>query len=93
MTDNDNVARLFERHRELEATATAVPMLVQRLQELREWQAARLAQTYQDLRRDPHFSQGSEFLLSDLYGQDFARRNLELARVCAISRAHCRHPR
>lgn len=81
MTAEDNVARLFERHRELEARPSAVPLLAERLQELREWQAARLAHTYQDLRRDPQFSRAVEFFLSDLYGQDFARRNLELSRV------------
>lgn len=81
MTDNDNVARLFERRRELEARPSTAPLLAQRLQELRAWQAARLAQTYQDLARDPQFSQAVAFFLSDLYGQDFARRNLELARV------------
>jgi hypothetical protein len=81
MTADNHVAQLFERHRELAMRPSAVPLLAQRLQELREWQAARLAQTYQDLRRDPKFSQAVEFFLSDLYGQDFARRNLELSRV------------
>jgi hypothetical protein len=81
MTADDQVARLFERHRELEARPSTVPLLAQRLQDLREWQATRLAQTYQDLRRDPQFSQAVKFFLSDLYGQDFARRNLELSRV------------
>ncbi len=81
MTADDPLARLFERHRALEAQPSAVPLLAQRLQELRQWQAARLAQTYQDLRRDPQFSQAVEFFLSDLYGQDFSRRNLELSRV------------
>jgi hypothetical protein len=81
MTTDDHVERLFERHRELEARPSTVPLLAQRLKDLREWQAARLAQTYQDLRHDPQFSQAVEFFLTDLYGQDFSRRNLELSRV------------
>lgn len=81
MTPVDNVGPLFERRRLLEAQSSAVPGFAQRLQELRAWQANRLALTYQDLRQDPLLSQAIEFFLSDLYGQDFARRNLELARA------------
>jgi len=87
MTADDHIERLFERHQELEARSSAVPSLAQRLQELRDWQALRLAQTYQDLRRDAQFSQAVEFFLTDLYGRDFARRNLEISRVWRFIRS------
>jgi hypothetical protein len=82
MARSDNLDQLIERRQRLEARQTAEPEFAQRLQELRAWQAARLAQTYQDLRRDPQLSPAVEFFLSDLYGpQDFTRRNLELTRA------------
>lgn len=52
---------------------------------LKEWQAARLAQTYADLLDDPRHSPAAEFFLSDLYGpKDFRTRDEELARVVPI---------
>lgn len=87
MTAGDYVEGLFTRHQELEACSAAEPSLAQRLQELRDWQATRLARTYQDLRRDAQFSQAVEFFLTDLYGRDFARRNLEMSRVWRYIRA------
>jgi len=78
----DNSDRFIEQRGQLEAMAAEQPELAQRLRELRTWQAARLALTYQDVRRDPQLSRAAEFFLTDLYGpQDFARRNQELARA------------
>jgi len=54
--------------------------LEERLQELRSWQARRLAMTYDDFRRDPHCAAAVEFFLSDLYGpRDLSRREQDLA--------------
>jgi hypothetical protein len=56
--------------------------IARRLQELRAWQAARLARTYADLRRDPLAADALSFFLSDLYGpRDLARRDREVARA------------
>jgi hypothetical protein len=74
--------QLFERRRQLDAQLAAAPELAPRLQQLRSWQADRLARTYADLRRDPQLSGGLEFFLTDLYGpQDFTRRNRQLSRA------------
>lgn len=52
---------------------------------LKEWQAARLADTYADLLADPRHKTAAEFFLSDLYGpKDFGPRDQELARVVPI---------
>jgi hypothetical protein len=52
----------------LDVRIAAAPALAQRVLELRAWQSSRLAQTYDDLRRDPRYAPAVEFLLSDLYG-------------------------
>lgn len=73
---------LFARQRLFEAQCAAASGLAQRLQQLRSWQADRLARTYADLRRDPQLSCAIEFFLTDLYGpRDFTRRDVELARA------------
>lgn len=52
---------------------------------LKQWQAARLAETYADLLADPRHKPAAEFFLSDLYGpKDFGPRDEELARVVPI---------
>jgi hypothetical protein len=52
---------------------------------LKEWQAARLAQSYTDLLASPRHRPAAEFFLSDLYGpKDFRTRDEELARVVPI---------
>jgi hypothetical protein len=82
MARTDDTEPLIEQLTQLQARASAQPALAQRLQELRAWQAARLARTYEDVRRDPQLAQAAEFFLNDVYGpQDFARRNLELTRA------------
>lgn len=52
------------------------------LRSLRAWQAARLAQTFADLRASPRHREAAEFFLSDLYGeQDVSWRDRDLARM------------
>ncbi len=82
MTSAEEMDQLFARRRLLDAQLAAAPEVSRRLQELRTWQAARLAHTYADLRRDPQLSRGLEFFLTDLYGpHDFTRRNRQLSRA------------
>jgi hypothetical protein len=48
----------------------------------RAWQAARLARTYDDLRKDNRYGGAVEFFLTELYGpQDFTRRDDDLRRA------------
>jgi hypothetical protein len=78
MTSTDP-ERLLTNKRKLDARMRDDPRLAERLFELRAWQAARLARTYDDFRRDPRFSQAVEFFLSDLYGaKDYTRRDDEV---------------
>ena len=73
--------RLLERKNALARNAAAAP-LAQRLQELRAWQAERLARTYADIRRDPVAGDAVSFFLTDLYGaQDFTERDQNVARA------------
>jgi hypothetical protein len=49
---------------------------------LREWQAARLTGTYQDLLDDERYRPAAQFFLSDIYGaQDFTRRDEDVERI------------
>jgi hypothetical protein len=77
----EELARLIARKNELARRAEAGPV-AQRLQELRAWQAARLARTYADLREDPRADDALSFFLSDVYGpQDLTRRDQDVARA------------
>lgn len=52
------------------------------LPELRRWQAARLAASFQGFMQDPKRKPAAEFFLTDLYGdRDFSRRDADIARV------------
>lgn len=78
------LAELIERKSRLARRATAAP-IAERLRRLRSWQAARLEQTYADLRADPLVSAALSFFLSDLYGpQDLTRRDRDLARALRL---------
>jgi len=78
----EDVERLLARRRALEARALQTPGLPERLRVLRAWQARRLARTYEELRRNPRYTEAVEFFLNDLYGpQDFSRRDRELSRA------------
>jgi hypothetical protein len=74
--------RLLARKRELVSKEASVPGFERRLKELRQWQAARLARTYGDLRENARYAAAVEFFLSDLYGErDFAARDREMERA------------
>lgn len=84
MTGRDDVVveleRLLERKRALQSQRSVT--LSERLCKLQAWQQARLASTYDDLRRDPRYRQAVEFFLTDLYGsRDFSARDSELERA------------
>lgn len=52
------------------------------LPELRRWQAARLAASFEGFLLDPKRKAAAEFFLTDLYGdRDFSRRDSDIARV------------
>ncbi len=52
------------------------------LHELRRWQAARLAVSFEGFMQDPKRKSAAEFFLTDLYGdRDFSRRDSDIARV------------
>jgi hypothetical protein len=71
--------RLLVRKRELASKDASAAGFNRRLSELRQWQAARLARTYADLREDTRYAPALEFFLSDLYGdRDFAARDREM---------------
>lgn len=73
--------RLIERKNAL-ARGAGAAAVSERLQELRTWQAARLALTHADLRVDPLAADAMRFFLSDLYGpQDLTRRDRDVARA------------
>jgi hypothetical protein len=53
-----------------------------RLEELKRWQAARLARTYADVAAIPRYRAATSFFLDDLYGaKDFSRRDAEMLRI------------
>jgi hypothetical protein len=56
-----------------------------RRDELRAWQARRLAFTHADLLATPRYRDATRFFLDELYGvKDFSQRDAELARVVGI---------
>jgi hypothetical protein len=54
----------------LRAVAAENPKLEATRQQLREWQAARLARTHADLLTSPRMGRAAAFFLSDLYGSE-----------------------
>jgi len=56
-----------------------------RLREVKAWQAARLARTYEDLAADPRYGPATGFFLGDLYGEkDFSSRDDALLRIYPV---------
>jgi hypothetical protein len=83
---SDTLERLLERKNGLAHEAGAAA-LARQLQELRAWQAERLARTYADLRRDPLASEAVRFFLAELYGpQDFTQRDQDVGRAWRLLR-------
>lgn len=82
MRDPRELDELLRQWASLAASERAIPQSDTRLRELRAWQAARLARTYDDLRRDPQCAEAIGFFLSDLYGlADHTRRDHDLTRA------------
>jgi len=66
----------------LRALEGADARLRQRRDELRLWQARRLAATHADLLTHPRYAAATRFFLDELYGaKDFSQRDAELAKV------------
>lgn len=83
---SDTLERLLARKNGLAHEAAAAP-LARKLQELRTWQAERLARTYADLRRDPLTGEAVSFFLAELYGpQDFTQRDQNVGRAWRLLR-------
>jgi len=79
--------QLLARKRALETRASESRDFLDRLRDLRVWQARRLAQTYDDLRGDPRYAPAIGFFLNDLYGfQDSGPRDRQLARASPLLR-------
>jgi len=70
---------MLHRRELLEQNDLEFPTLRRRRNELRAWESARLARTYDHLYRDPRYARALAFCLKDLYGmRDIARRTREL---------------
>lgn len=84
--DLGELDKLLERRSLLEAKVAAMPEYSGRLRELRAWQAARLARTYEDLGRDPRCADAVKFFLTDLYGSEEheRRRDRDLQRASGV---------
>lgn len=82
MNAQEPMQEFLARKRVLESPGTGAADFVARLRDLRVWQSARVARTYQDFREDARYLPAVEFFLSDLYGpQDFTDRNRDLERA------------
>jgi hypothetical protein len=82
MNAQEPLQEFLARKRVLDSPETGAADFVARLRDLRVWQSARLARTYQDFREDARYLPAVEFFLSDLYGpQDFTDRNRDLERA------------
>ncbi len=82
MRDSAELDELLGQRTLLEASERAIPQSDTRLRELRAWQAARLARTYEELRRDPQYAQAISFFLNDVYGvAGHSRRDQDLTRA------------
>jgi hypothetical protein len=76
----DKLQQMLDRKRALYSTAT--PEVAIRLKQLRSWQAARLAKTYEDLGQSPRYAAAITFLSNDLYGpEDPTRRDIQVERA------------
>lgn len=56
-----------------------------RLDDVKAWQAARLARTYADLAANPRYAKATAFFLDDLYGaKDFSGRDEAMLRIYPV---------
>jgi hypothetical protein len=78
------LASQLRRARALHDERIASPAFAALLDRLADWQSRRLRATYADLARDPRYAAAIAFFSSDLYGEDFSRRDADLARVAPL---------
>jgi hypothetical protein len=82
MDSSPDVDELLVRLQLLESSWSGSSALAQQLHQLRIWQTERLLGTYDDLHRDPRYSEAMEFFVRDVYGpHDFTLRNRDMARA------------
>jgi hypothetical protein len=78
----DTGARLKRHLEALKALRGASTIAPARLQELKAYQAARLARTYSDVAEQPRYRLATSFFLRDLYGpKDFSGRDAAMLRI------------
>ena len=78
----DDLTALLTRDRELREAARESPAFARHVAALRGWQAARLANTYDDLGAQPRYGAAIAFFLEELYGaHDVSPRDHDLARA------------
>ncbi len=81
-TTSQTIVSHLERKEALAAALARDSELGERVRQLQEWQARRLATTYEDLLAESTYSAALRFFLTDLYGpHDFSPRNRELRRA------------
>jgi hypothetical protein len=74
--------RELGRTQALNAERAANPIVAGALDRVREWQAARLRQTYADLADEARYAPAIRFFEQDLYGSgDFSQRDADLMRI------------
>jgi hypothetical protein len=79
MTDGATIKGYLERLKALRGADAIAPA---RLQELKAFQAARLAASYADVAGEPRYRAATAFFLGDLYGpKDFSRRDASMMRI------------
>lgn len=70
---------------ELRLQAARDTLLKECLIELKQYQSARFARTYQDLLKNPHYCAAACFFLEDLYGvKDFSTRDQQFSKIAGI---------
>jgi hypothetical protein len=80
----ESLRRNLERLREMRGRE-AHGLAPERLADVKEWQAARLARSYADLAADARYAKATDFFLRDLYGtKDFSGRDEAMLRIYPV---------
>jgi hypothetical protein len=80
-----HLARRLAWHQQVHDPAREPRNRLRWLPEVRRWQAARLAASFEGFMADPKRRPAAEFFLTDLYGdRDFSRRDADIARVAPM---------
>lgn len=81
----EHLARRLAWHQQVHDTEREPRNRLRWLPEVRRWQAARLAASFEGFMEDPKRRPAAEFFLTDLYGdRDFSRRDADIARVAPM---------